>query len=332
LIIGLGSMGKRRIRNLQYLGYKDIIGCDLQDYRRSEVEKIYGIRTRSTIENGMAERPDAVIISTPPDRHYDIAKKIAATGLPFFMEANVIPEGFGKLVQLCQRKKVFAAPSCTMRFHPSIKRIKSLLDDGAAGKVLHFTYHVGQYLPDWHPYEDYRKFYVSKKKTGACREIVPFELNWVTWVMGSIVLVSAFRRKISKLETSIDDIYSMLLEFKGGKVGTMVIDVLSRVPYRTLKIVGEQGVITWEWREKAVNLYTSKDGTWQKYPEPAGMRMPGYVAEEDMYIEEMKAYIDGIGNRKYPHSLKDEAKLMKLLTIIERSSDTSKQIRVGSLR
>lgn len=332
LIIGLGSMGKRRIRNLQYLGLKDIVGCDVDASRREEVEKSYGVRTCSAIKDGFDENPDAVIISTPPAHHYDIARTVAEKGLPFFMEANVIPEGFDKLLAYCKKKRVFAAPSCTMRFQPSIRKIKSLIDEETIGKVLHFTYHVGQYLPDWHPYEDYRKFYVSTKVTGACREIVPFELSWITWAVGDIVLVSGIKRKISKLQTSIDDIYSMILEFRNGNVGTVVIDVLSRIPYRTLKIVGTEGVVTWEWREKVVNVYTTEDKQWREYREPPGIRIPGYVAEEDMYIEEMRAYTDAIRNGGYPHSLKEEGELMKLLNTIEQSSETKRQLRVRTAR
>lgn len=331
MIIGLGSMGKRRIRNLQHLGEKDIIGCDVDEGRRKEVEKTYGVTTYGSIEQGFAQSPDAVIISTPPARHYDIAEQVAKRSLPFFMEANVVPEGFDRVMQVCNEMKVFAAPSCTMRFQPSIRKIKSLLDENAIGKVLHFTYHVGQYLPDWHPYEDYRKFYVSKKETGACREIVPFELNWITWAMGNITLLTGMRRKISKLETDIDDIYSMILEFEGGgRIGTVVIDVLSRVPYRTLKIVGEEGVITWEWRDKAVNLYTVKDKQWKEFREPEGIKVPGYVAEEDMYIEEMRSYIEGIKTGVYSHTLEEEGALMKLLSLIEYSSDNRVQSRTAA--
>src|SRR5690606_2910494 len=134
-----GSMGKRRIRNLQYLGYKNIIGCDISDARRRDAEKKYGIRTCSSLEQGFAQKPDAVIISTPPAHHYDIAQSVANKGLPFFMEANVIPDGFDRVLRVCRKKKVFAAPSCTMMHQPSIKRIKSLLQEGAVGRVLHFT-------------------------------------------------------------------------------------------------------------------------------------------------------------------------------------------------
>jgi predicted dehydrogenase len=45
LIVGLGSMGKRRIRNLNHLGAGEIAGFDLRSDRREEVDATYGINT-----------------------------------------------------------------------------------------------------------------------------------------------------------------------------------------------------------------------------------------------------------------------------------------------
>lgn len=322
-------MGKRRIRNLQYLKHNDVIGCDTSQERRSEAESKHSIKTFSNLDEAFAQKPDAVIVSTPPDKHYDIAIKIAEHGLPFFMEANVIPNGFDKVVLACSKKKVFYAPSCTMRFNPSLKKVHELVQKKTIGKVLAFVYHVGQYLPDWHPYEDYRTFYVSKRETGACREIVPFELNWLSWTFGSIVNLSAMKRKVSKLEANIDDIYATLLEFDSGIVGNLVVDVLSRVPYRTLKVIGEDGVITWEWVEKKVRVYHTSTKTWEEHVEPPGIKMEGYVAEENAYIDEIASFVSGLQNpSNYSHNPKDEQMILDILKKIEDSSDKGKQEKV----
>ena len=46
LVIGLGSMGKRRIRLLkEYDSSIEIIGIDKQAVRRDEVERLYKIKT-----------------------------------------------------------------------------------------------------------------------------------------------------------------------------------------------------------------------------------------------------------------------------------------------
>ena len=66
LIVGLGSMGKRRIRNLKYLKAGEIIGFDTMEVRRKEAEEKYGIKTFDDFDKAMKEQPDAFIISTPP--------------------------------------------------------------------------------------------------------------------------------------------------------------------------------------------------------------------------------------------------------------------------
>ena len=42
-VIGLGSMGKRRIRNLIQLGFDDIVGYDLRHDRVEEVQNLYPV-------------------------------------------------------------------------------------------------------------------------------------------------------------------------------------------------------------------------------------------------------------------------------------------------
>ena len=73
MVVGLGSMGKRRIRNLKRLGQGDIIGVDVREERRSEAAKLHGVAVCETFEQGLSHRPDAVVISTPPDMHMGFA-------------------------------------------------------------------------------------------------------------------------------------------------------------------------------------------------------------------------------------------------------------------
>ena len=323
LVVGLGSMGKRRIRNLQYLRAGEILGFDLRTDRREEAEKKYGIKTFGDFEKAMGENPDALVISTPPNLHMKYAIIAAQRNKHFFTEASVVDEGMDKLIKICRGKKIVAAPSCTMRFHPSIKLLKNLIDKGIIGKILTFTYHSGQYLPDWHPWEDYRKFYVSRKATGAAREIVSFELVWLTWVLGDIGAVSCFKGKLTKLEADIDDAYQLIMKFKSGVLGHMLVDVISRVPYRTCKFFSEEGIIVWEWGEKT-RVYTAKTKSWKEYVEKRGTVVKGYSdkIKEEPYIEEMRNFIDAIkGKKKYPYTFEEDRRILNTLYTAERSSD-----------
>jgi predicted dehydrogenase len=333
LIVGLGSMGKRRIRNLQYLKAGEIIGFDTREDRTKEAEEKYHIQTFTDFDDAMAESPDALIISTPPDLHTKYALIAARNNKHFFTEASVVDEGMDELIATCKGKRIVAAPSCTMRFNPSIKRIKELIDEGAIGKPLLFTYHSGQYLPDWHPWEDYRKFYVAKRETGAAREIVSFELVWLTWVFGSVDAISCFKGKTSILDADIDDFYQTMMKFKNHVTGHMQIDVVSRVADRSCKIFGEEGVIFWNWGEN-IRVYEANSKHWDEYAEKSGTRVEGYdeKIKEEPYIEEMNSYIRAIKKeQKYPYTLEEDRVVLRLLNAAEESSQNKIHVTTSNL-
>jgi len=328
LHVGLGSMGKRRIRNLQYLKAGELIGFDLREDRRKEVEEKYGIRTFGDFEKAMEENPDALIISTPPDLHMKYALIAAQRNKHFFTEASVVDDDMAKLIDLCKNKKIVAAPSCTMRFHPAIKKIKELVDSGIIGKSLAFTYHSGQYLPDWHPWEDYRKFYVAKRATGAGREIVPFELTWLTWVFGSVKTISCFKGKLTKMEVDIDDTYQTIMKFKNGILGHLLVDVIARAAYRVFRLLGEDGVIEWDWSTQKIRVFTVNDKKWTEYSAEEGTPEKGYIIGEKMYIDEMNSFIKAMKGGKYPYSFEEDKKILETLYAAEKSSDDDVHVNI----
>jgi predicted dehydrogenase len=322
-------MGKRRIRNLQYLKAGEIIGFDLREDRRREAEEKYCVKTFGDFEEALSEDPDAMIISTPPDLHIKYALIAAQRDMHFFTEASVVDDGMDELIRLIRDKKIVAAPSCTMRFHPAVRKVKELVDGGLVGRPLVFTYHSGQYLPDWHPWEDYRKFYVARRATGAAREIVPFELVWLTWVFGNVDAISCMKGKVSDLDVDIDDVYQVLLKFRGGILGHLLVDVVARAPTRTFRLLGDRGTIEWDWIKKVVRVYDAEKKAWEECPVDEGKPEKGYIAGEGMYIEEMRAFLMAIkGERKYPYTFEEDRKILRLLYTAEKSSDTGAHIKV----
>ncbi|MBV8047219.1 MAG: Gfo/Idh/MocA family oxidoreductase, partial [Paludibacterium sp.] len=83
VVIGLGSMGKRRIRCLQALGVVDIVGVDLRADRREEAELRYGVRTQAELTPlWTAFRPDVAIISLPPKAHVGAMRACVSHRVP----------------------------------------------------------------------------------------------------------------------------------------------------------------------------------------------------------------------------------------------------------
>jgi predicted dehydrogenase len=319
LIIGLGSMGKRRIRNLQHLKAGEIAGFDPRPDRCQEAQDKYGIITYEDFEKAMNMNPDVLIISTPPDRHVDYALMAARHDKNFFMEASVILDGMDELIKLCQGRDIVAAPSCTMRFHPAIKEIKRLVNNGDYGEVVNFSYHFGQYLPDWHPWEKVSDYYVGDKDTGGGRELVSFELTWLVDIVGYPDKAVALYGKTRDVGADIDDTYAISFAFKGA-FGNLLVDVTSRYATRSLILNMENGQVLWRWDENFVKLYDATTKKWANYELNRGTSAEGYNPNiiEEMYIDEMESFINAVkGKSTFENSLEDDARVLRLLYQLE---------------
>ncbi|MFT5495256.1 MAG: putative dehydrogenase [Kiritimatiellia bacterium] len=313
LVIGLGSMGKRRIRNLKVLGETDIVGFDPREDRRAEAADKYGITTFATVEEGLATEPDALIISTPPDAHMPYALIAVEKGLHFFSEASVVDENMQELIDQLAATDLVGAPSCTLRFYPAILRFKQLLDDKAIGTPSAFTYHCGEYLPNWHPWEDVAEYYVGKVETGAAREIVPFELVWLTWLFGPIRSITSMKGKRTDLHIDIDDVYQVIMEFESGVLGHMLVDVVARKYYREGRLISEQGIIEWNCPANTVRMYQADDDHWQEFDE-------SYEVPESFYVDELGAFVNAAkGEGVYPYTYKEDLQILQWLYQAEQN-------------
>jgi len=313
LIAGLGSMGSRRIRNLQALGCSDIVGYDLKERRRRDAEMKYGISTVSSLDalNGY----DVMIVSTPPDRHTDYIRRSVDDGKPCFVELSLTAEGLDSLRETAEERGVFIAPSCTFVFHPSVKIIRDMVKSGVYGRVRNFTYHSGQYLPDWHPWDDTNEFFAFRKETSGCREILSFELHWLADVVGMPDRLDAGHGMTSDLDIDFDDTYAVSVH-SGGVFGLVFVDVVSRFATRSLIMNLEGAQVRWNWEDGFVRVYEADGKAWKRFSEYDGSPEEGgdRNIREEMYVDELKAFIAAVeGRAVFPNTVDREVRLLRLL-------------------
>ena len=330
LVIGLGSMGKRRIRNLMALGFvDDVAGFDLRKDRRLEAEG-YGVKTYANFEEAVRQHnPDAFLISTPPEDHMHYAYFAANNNISCFIEASVIhSEEIRKLSLMIDSKKIVMAPSCTMRFFPGPEKIKELVNNNSIGKVLNYNYQTGQYLPDWHPWEDIKDFYVSNKDTGGCREIVPFELAWLNDIFGRSEPLACVRRKLTEMPADIEDIYHCLLNHSNNIIGNITIEVISRPrATREMRVLGSSGEIIFSADSGQVRYINTEMNDWKVFNLDKGTVENGYINPEEPYIKEIRAFVDSVKAVKkgleslYPNTLQDDYNVLQTLYKLESMSE-----------
>jgi predicted dehydrogenase len=328
LVIGLGSMGKRRIRNLKANGVSVIAGFDLREDRRKETEEQYEVKVYSDFEDAVHNNQfDAWIISVPPDMHHIYMKRALQLMIPAFIEASVVDTDMEAIINDSAHKGLVLAPSCTLYFHPAIQKISGFIRQGVLGKLSNILYHSGQYLPDWHTYEKVSEYYVSKKETGGAREIVPFEMTWITLMLGFPVKLCGMHKKTIQIEGAefIDDTYNLLMDYNTFMIN-LCVDVVSRAATRRMVINGEDKQLYWDWNDNVIKIYDPEKQQWEEIKYEAVEAHSGYNKNitETMYNKEIEAFLDAVtGNSAFPNNLQHDHRVLKLLYKSEKSFVTN---------
>lgn len=326
LVIGLGSMGKRRIRNLQALGIADIAGFDIRENRRAEAADKYGITVYPDFTAAMETfRPDALVISTSPEHHMAYAWEGFDRGLSCFIEASVVEaERILELHRRTEGTPLLMAPSCTMRYYAGPKKVTELVRSGVIGRTLNVNYQTGQYLPDWHPWENIEDFYVSVRETGGCREIVPFELTWLNNVFGEPEPLACVKAKLTDMNADIDDLYHCLLRYPDGVLVNLTVEVISRPQAtRELRVLGTEGELIFSADENCVRYANTGNPDWVRFNLGGGTVEAGYINPEEPYIAEMSAFVEAIRQQNkslYSNTLLDDYRVLQTLYRLEELS------------
>lgn len=324
VVIGLGSMGKRRLKLLKG-EYKDIdiIGVDLDSNRRKSVEENFGINTYDDLELAVKEeRPDAAVISTSPLSHSNIILKCLDLGLHVFTEINLVKDKYEEIINKAKEKKLEIFLSSTQLYREEIKEIESRVSD--CTQRVNYIYHIGQYLPDWHPWESYKDFFVSDKRTNGCRELFAIELPWIFKVFGKLKDITVKKDKISKLDLDYNDSYLCILEHENGNKGIVCIDVVSRKAISNLEVYGEEIYLTWEGTPDSLKVMNLESKMIENINTYNDVKKDNKYAEniiENPYLEELKTYINkinGINNVRY--TFEDDLYTLSIVDKIEEEA------------
>lgn len=242
VIIGLGSMGKRRIRLIKqmYPEY-NIIGIDGREDRREEAVQLFDISCVAATSD-IEEKIDCAFICTSPLSHAGIITDCLNRGWHVFTELNLVDDGYEENMKLAAEKHCTLFLSSTFFYREEIKYVRSRID---SSKQWNYIYHVGQYLPDWHPWENYKDFFIGAKRTNGCREIMAIELPWLAGAFGEIEKTQVISDKMTELNISFDDNYMVQICHKNGNKGTLIVDVVSPVAVRKFETYAENAYILW---------------------------------------------------------------------------------------
>ncbi|MBA4375093.1 MAG: gfo/Idh/MocA family oxidoreductase [Anaerolinea sp.] len=324
LIAGFGSIGKRHLNNLRALGETDFVLLRSHHSTLPESD-ILGIPVETDISAGLAHHPDAVIISNPTSLHLEVAIPAARAGCSILLEKPV-SHNMERVKELQTAIKMGGGQVLVgfqFRFHPVLRQIKQWLEYGKIGRPVSSRAHWGEFLPGWHPWEDYRKGYSARVDLGGgAVHTLSHSLDYLRWLFGEAKNLWAFTSSQSGLELEVEDTAEIGIQFQNGVLSSVHLDYVQRPPEHTLKIVGSKGTIEWDNAKGSARLYNAENQSLEETSTPAGFE------RNQLFMDEMSHFLAIVYRQEKPVcSLEDGIAALKMAEAVHRSSAEQTLIR-----
>lgn len=298
IVIGLGSMGRRRIRLLQEKENITIFGIDSNGERARQVAELHHITCYGSIREAVeAEHPDCAFVCTSPLSHSGIIHECLTCQLHVFTEINLVDDRYEENLKLAEANHRVLFLSSTFLYNEQTATIVRKVQGQQAG--LNYTYHVGQYLPDWHPWESFKDYFIGDKRTNGCREIMAIDFPWLVSAFGSIRSVQCLKGRNTRLNIDYNDNYLLLVEHDSGAKGVFAVDVVSRKATRHFECFGEHLHLTWGGTSDSLYEYDIEAKTdVQLKPSEVAEHIEGYAqfVSENPYRKEIEAFLAQVAN------------------------------------
>jgi len=324
LIAGLGSIGRRHLRNLSALGEKDII---LYRTHQSTLpdDELAPFQVETNLNSALSHSPDAVIVANPTAYHLDVAIPAARAGCHILIEKPLAGQSTPEIKNLQNavlEKDVKVLIGFQFRFHPVLAQIKALLASGQLGWPYSFRVHWGEYLPDWHPWEDYRQSYAARKILGGgVVNTLSHPMDYVRWLFGEVNALSAWTGKVSDLEIDVEDAAEITIKFESGCVGSIHLDYYQRPPAHWMEINCEKGHIRWESETGAAKVFLADQQGWTTLEPPEGFE------RNDLFLAEIQHFLGMIRDEAESRcTLRDGVCALKLTEAVHASNANGKWI------
>jgi predicted dehydrogenase len=325
LFIGLGSVGQRHLRNLlsimpetEIMAVRStrtapLLSSSNQVLTSTSITEKYKIEEIETLTEALGKKPNLVFVTNPSSMHLEIAYKALESGAFIFIEKPLSDDWDGVEELLHLENKIGerrVAIGYMFRFHPVLNMLKKEIDKGRIGTLVGARLMNGEYMPGWHPYEDYRKGYPARKDLGGGAIVTLIhDFDYAMWLFGEPDKIFALGGHISNLDINVEDSAQVLMRCNNGKNDFPVsisMDYLQWPAIRTISITGDRGSIEGDLTNAKLTVYDRVNDDIEKHEFPNFNR-------NDLFLAEIKNFLAfANGNEQPVVDLKSGAKSLKV--------------------
>jgi predicted dehydrogenase len=278
------------------------------------------------LDDALDTQPDFALLTGPAIMHVQSALELAEHDIHLLIEKPLSngPEGVDLLLERCRNRRLALMIGYNYRFCQSLQMVRQALGEGRIGRILSVRAEVGQYLPEWRPGVDYRRSVSARSELGGGVLLeLSHEIDYVRWLIGEVREVSARVGHLSDLETDVEDLAEIILEFESGAIGSIHLDMVQRTPVRTCRLIGSEGTLLWDGIANHSSWYSSDSRSW------TDLCHAGTLDRNEMYIAELRHFLECVRGLATPTvSGEDGRRVLQIALAARRSSIDRRAVTV----
>lgn len=236
-VIGLGYWGPNLVRNFARLDDANLYAvCDIQKTALDQMDKLYPQAYLTTDYTELLDNTevDAVVIATPVETHYNLAKESLRAGKHILVEkplAMTTAQCY-ELIDLADKQGKVLMVGHVFRYNAAVQKLKSFIENGDLGEIYYI--------------------YSSRLNLGRIRHDInamwnfaPHDVSIITHLLGTVPSqVNA--RGFSFIQEGIEDVVFMTLHFPTGTGVNIHISWLDPRKVRLMTVVGSKKMVIYD--------------------------------------------------------------------------------------
>ena len=313
LIIGLGSIGQRHLRNLKLIEPKSNFYAIKSRKKKStpllnnfnkilkgDIKKKYSLKYYESIHEIYKNniKIDCAFVCTPSSKHISQVIELLQYNIHCFIE-KPLGSSLKKLSKLelllKKKKKIITMMGFQLRFNPLIEYLNKVIKiKSPIGKLLSANIHNGENIKDFHPYEDYRISYAANKKLGGGVILSQIhEIDYFLYLFSNYEITNStyISSKISDLDIDVEDIFSsnfLLNKNKSKLFCNINLNYFERPKKRKFYLIGSSGSLVACFNTQRIQIFKNGKKKVIKFN----------FKRNDIFIKQIKFFISKVKSKK----------------------------------
>jgi len=234
-VVGSGYWGKNLVRNFNELGALHTI-CDSNPETLRCFKEKYPEKEFQTSFEAVLQNPDinAVVIATPAETHFDLAKSTLQAGKHVFVEkplALIVSEA-QILKQLAIRKSLKLMVGHILLYHPAIIKLKEIIRSGELGKINYI-------------YSNRLNLGKIRTEENILWSFAPHDISVILYLLEEMPM-QVLAQGGNYLNRDIADVTMSVLSFKSGVKGHVFVSWLHPNKEQRLVVIGDKRMVVFD--------------------------------------------------------------------------------------